>query len=63
MDSPTPVLYGSVTSGDIWKFGLYQRQAKQIQKDINTYAAPNDLDQILSILFGVTLSSPTDLTS
>ncbi|NET38678.1 MAG: hypothetical protein F6K19_42930 [Cyanothece sp. SIO1E1] len=61
MDSPAPVLYGTVTTGDTWKFGLYQRQAKQIQKDINTYAVPNDLNQVLSILFGVTLNIPIDL--
>ncbi|MDJ0705822.1 MAG: hypothetical protein QNJ46_21350 [Leptolyngbyaceae cyanobacterium MO_188.B28] len=60
IDSPASVLYGAVTSGDIWKFGLYQRQTQQVQKDINTYSAPNDLDQILSILFGVTLNSPIE---
>jgi hypothetical protein len=56
--STTPVLYGTVTTGDTWKFGLFQRQTKEIQKDINTYAVPNDLNQVLGILFGITLSSP-----
>ncbi|MBE7385505.1 MAG: hypothetical protein F6J95_029415 [Leptolyngbya sp. SIO1E4] len=59
-DSPVPTLYGTVTTGDTWKFGLFQRQAKNVQKDINTYAVPNDLSQVLSILFGVTLSQPVD---
>jgi hypothetical protein len=54
-NSATPVLYGTVTTGDTWKFGLFQRQTREIQKDINTYAVPNDLNQILSILFGITL--------
>lgn len=58
IDSPVPVLYGTVTTGDTWKFGLFQRGAKKIQKDINTYAIPSDLNRILSILFGVTLNSP-----
>lgn len=58
-DSTTPTLYGAVTTGDTWKFGLFQRQQKQIQKDINTYAIPSDLNQVLSVLFGITVSRPT----
>jgi hypothetical protein len=58
-DSSTPVLYGAVTTGDTWKFGLLQRQDRQIQKDINTYAIPSNLNRVLSILFGITLNSPT----
>lgn len=57
-DSPAPVLYGTVTTGDTWKFGLFERQAKVIRKDINTYAVPNDLNQVLGILFGITLDAP-----
>ncbi|MFM7425567.1 MAG: hypothetical protein ACKO7W_11330 [Elainella sp.] len=57
-DSTLPILYGAVTTGDTWKFGLFQRQAKQIQKDINTYAVPSDLNLVLSILFGITMSYP-----
>lgn len=57
-DSDAPVLYGTVTTGDTWKFGLFERQAKVIQKDINTYAVPNDLEEVLSILFGITLDTP-----
>ncbi len=54
-EDTTPTLYGTVTTGDTWKFGLFHRQAKTIEKDINTYALPNDIHRILSILFGVTL--------
>jgi hypothetical protein len=57
-DSIAPILHGAVTTGDTWKFGLFQRQQKKIQKDINTYAVPSDLDRILSILFGITANSP-----
>lgn len=58
IDSPTPTLYGTVTTGDTWKFGLFQRQEKQIQKDINTYAVPSDLNLVLSVLFGITMNIP-----
>lgn len=59
-DSPTPILYGTVTTGDTWKFGLFQRQEKKIQKDINTYAIPSDLNRVLSALFGITMNTPTN---
>ncbi|NER00195.1 MAG: hypothetical protein F6K30_26435 [Cyanothece sp. SIO2G6] len=52
-DSVTPILYGAVTTGDIWKFGLFHRQERYVQQDINTYGVPNDLDSVLSILFGM----------
>lgn len=54
----TPILYGAVTTGDTWKFGLFNRETKEIQKDINTYAVPTDLAHVLSILLGITMSAP-----
>lgn len=60
IDSPAPILYGAVTTGDTWKFGLFQRQEKQLHKDINTYAVPHDLSRVLSILFGVTMNELID---
>lgn len=56
-----PTLFGAVTTGDTWKFGLFHRDAREIQKDINTYAVPNDLSQVLSILFGVTMGAPDEI--
>ncbi|MEL6248137.1 MAG: hypothetical protein AAFN18_10730 [Cyanobacteria bacterium J06554_6] len=55
-DSSAPVLYGTVTTGDTWKFGLFQRETRQIQKDINTFAIPSDLTQVMSTLFGIVLA-------
>ena len=54
-DSTVPVLYGTVTTGDTWKFGLLHRDTQQVQKDINTFALPNDLSQVPSRLCGVVL--------
>ncbi|MEM8642137.1 MAG: hypothetical protein AAGG51_25495 [Cyanobacteria bacterium P01_G01_bin.54] len=54
-DAPVDCLYGAVTTGETWKFGLFHRQKKLIQKDINTYGVPNDLAKVLAILFGITL--------
>jgi hypothetical protein len=57
MDGPGDCLYGAVTTGDTWKFGLFDRQKRLIEKDINTYGVPNDLAKVLGILFGITLQS------
>ncbi|MUG98511.1 hypothetical protein F7734_41950 [Scytonema sp. UIC 10036] len=56
-DSTVPILYGTVTTGDTWKFGILHRQEKIVYKDINTYAVPSDLDRVLSTLFGITITT------
>ncbi|MBC6480201.1 MAG: hypothetical protein GDA56_22870 [Hormoscilla sp. GM7CHS1pb] len=48
-----PILYGSVTAGDIWNFGLLQRDRKSVVQDINLYRSPADLEELLRILMGV----------
>ena len=48
-----PILYGSVTTGDIWKFGLLQRHKKYVVQDINLYRSPADLEELLRIILGV----------
>jgi hypothetical protein len=51
-DSAAPILYGAVTTGDIWKFGSYDRQAKRIEQDLNLYRVPTDLADLMDILVG-----------
>ena len=48
-----PLLYGAVTTGDIWKFALLQREEKCINVDINLYRSPADLDNLLRMLMGI----------
>jgi hypothetical protein len=50
-----PIIYGAVTTGDIWKFGFLKRQEKQIIQDINLYRVPTDLDELLRIILGIIL--------
>jgi hypothetical protein len=52
-DKDTATLYGAVTTGDIWKFGLFHRQENRIVQDINLYRVPADLEELLSILIGI----------
>lgn len=46
-------LYGAVTLGDVWRFGVLDPIAKTLTKDINAYTLLPDLEAIVSILVGV----------
>ncbi len=45
-DNPAELLYGAVTTGDIWKFGILQREKKHLTKDIHSYRIPEDTGKI-----------------
>ncbi len=49
----TAILYGAVTTGDIWKLGVLHRQEKQVVQDINLYRVPADLEELLRFLLGI----------
>lgn len=53
LDRPSEVLYGVVTLGDIWRFGVLKRQEKLLKKDMNAYVLPANLDKLFSILLGI----------
>jgi hypothetical protein len=53
IESDTPLLYGAVTTGDTWKFGTFDRTARVVEKDIQTYAVPSDLTTVMATLFGI----------
>jgi hypothetical protein len=47
------VLYGAVTTGDIWKFGQLDRVEKRIVQDINLYRVPGDFEDLMRILVAI----------
>ncbi len=47
------MIYGAVTTGDLWRFGQLDRRAKVITEDTTVYRVPDELAQILEILAGV----------
>jgi hypothetical protein len=47
------MLYGAVTTGDLWRFGQLDRSLKVITEDTIMYRVPDELAQILEILAGV----------
>lgn len=50
VESDDPVLYGAVTTGDVWQFGSFHRQARQVTQDLMLYRVPTDLEVLMQIL-------------
>jgi hypothetical protein len=50
MDSPQGEILGAVTTGNIWQFGILNRQAKLIYEGINLYRVTEELEIIMRIL-------------
>jgi hypothetical protein len=47
------LLYGVVTMGDLWRFGVLDRTCKTIKKDMNAFFIPTDLEALFSIFVGI----------
>ena len=56
------VLYGAVTTGDVWMFGRLDTEKKQIVKDISLYTVPDSLQDVMSILHGI-MTTPQPATA
>ena len=54
-DNGQNLLYGAISLGDVWRFGLLDRTQKLIIKDINSYSVPNDLETVFAILVGIVM--------
>lgn len=53
LEVPQQYLYGVVTLGDIWRFGVLERNEKKLQKDMNVYRLPADLEELFLVLLGI----------
>jgi hypothetical protein len=60
-DKETPILYGAVTTGQIWQFGTFHRATHHLTEDLTLYRIPNELDLLTRTLMGIisTVSIPT----
>lgn len=56
-DQPADLLYGAITVGDLWRFGVLSRSQKKITKDIDSFRVPSDLEELFQVLLGI-LSPP-----
>lgn len=46
-------IYGTVTTGREWHFGKLDRETKTISQSIESFAIPNNLEEIVRILIGI----------
>jgi hypothetical protein len=53
-------LYGCISIGDIWRFGVLQRQSKLITEDMYVYQVPANLEELLAILIGILEGNDSD---
>ncbi len=53
VDSEAPVLYGAVSTGDVWQFGRFKRASKQIDQDLTLYPIPADLVALFRVLLSI----------
>lgn len=60
--SNATVLYGAVTTGEDWRFGIFQRQEKRILQDLKLYRVPEELEELLRVLFGIIVTEDTRTT-
>jgi hypothetical protein len=52
-ESETPLLYGAVSTGDIWRFGILERTTHAITQDLNLFRVPADLEELLRVLIAI----------
>ncbi len=53
LENDEPVLYGAVSTGDVWQFGRLNRQQRQVEQDLTLYRVPTDLDDLFRILIAI----------
>ena len=51
--SDRPILYGAVTTGNDWRFGMFNRSTRCVTQDLKLYRVPEELGQLVSILVGL----------
>ncbi len=57
LESTPDRIFGSVTTGDIWRFGLIQPAAKIITQDITLWKIPEDLEPLFATLVWILQAS------
>lgn len=55
-DAEVPILYGAVTTGENWRFGIFQRKERLLLEDTKLYRVPEELELLLRILLGMVRS-------
>lgn len=52
IESDQVILKGAISTGNIWQFGQFDRQSREVTQDLNLFRVPADLDDLLRTLVG-----------
>lgn len=53
LEKSPDIIYGVVTMGDVWVFGILEQASRMITRDISSYTLPDGLEEIVKILVGI----------
>jgi hypothetical protein len=53
IESESPILYGAVSTGEIWRFGLYDRAARHVVEYLPLHRVPQDLEFVTRTIIGI----------
>lgn len=53
LEDNSDFIYGTVTVGDIWRFGILERESKTVLKDIDAFLVPADLEDLCAVFMGI----------
>ncbi len=53
IESDQTILQGAISTGNIWQFRQFDRQARHVIQDLSLYRVPADLDELLRILVNI----------
>jgi len=53
LDKPLSTLFGAVSIGNIWQFGMLHREEKRIFQDINLFRVPTDVEDLLRVMIAI----------
>jgi hypothetical protein len=50
IESVQPILFGAISTGNIWQFGQFDCHSREVTQDLNLFRVPADLEDLLRIL-------------
>ncbi|MCU0541965.1 MAG: hypothetical protein MUE44_07200 [Oscillatoriaceae cyanobacterium Prado104] len=53
VESENQILYGAVSTGEIWRFGLYDRAARHVVEYLPLHRVPQDLEFVTRTIIGI----------
>jgi hypothetical protein len=53
IEEPDALLYGAVSVGSVWQFGVLQRREKLVIQDLSLFRVPADVEDLLRVMIAI----------